>query len=589
MRFKQLTYTMLAVLTMTMTACSDELTDELTGASAGQLSEQPFQWTRAQDVATHASFIRNFGVGYSYNAVKGEFCNWKDIRCQVVDRKYCDHIENTYGVKYYNYMPVSTVNYFSEFRWSQRDYVANANMSFREEVDLGFYEGTRRKDQYIVENGVEESFYYQQREEQLLYDLQLDYNAVLTAASYDVPNLLTVSFRDAVNHLMLADPEDIAVVDSFINVWGTHVIVEAFLGGKLDIELSNYVWRYKDVGHNHEITTKEFFDECEKKEDERRQDGFTWIEHSKLSINAKGGDQSTLTGLLGDYQFDGKATFSTAGIEQWRKSIHYDPDNELASNIEMVDMKVVPIWWFIEYLNEDVADRVHAAIEQDVEMQRKLLGEKNFFNTTFPMRYDTLRCEVQTQSGQWTICERVNSDTEDPIVVNIESGQRIVATVSREKISGYWYWVAYPVYEGVVNQACGVAVDDESNVYDVSFINGVSSVIPRYTSGGRPVTTDATHFYMSMGRIEVEPDSTINYAPSHPMPYYELSGGIQYNGTYRSTALPVNKQGANYIIRYDNPSLTDIVGFSYDEKLKAYRRQDKYTYIYNPNEMRYEE
>ena len=201
----------------------------------------------------------------------------------------------------------------------------------------------------------------------------------------------------------------------------------------------------------------------------------------------------------------------------------------------------------------------------------------------------SLRCEVQTQSGQWTICDRVNSDTEDPIVVNIESGQRIVATVSREKISGYWYWVAYPVYEGVVNQACGVGVDDESNVYDVSFINGVSSVIPRYTSGGRPVTTDATQFYMSMGRIEVEPHSTINYAPSHPMPYYELSGGIQYNGTYRSTALPVNKQGANYIIRYDNPSLTDIVGFSYDEKLKAYRRQDKYTYIYNPNEMRYEE
>ena len=232
---------------------------------------------------------------------------------------------------------------------------------------------------------------------------------------------------------------------------------------------------------------------------------------------------------------------------------------------------------------------MHAAIEQDVEMQRKLLGEKNFFNTTFPMRYDTLRCEVQTQSGQWTICERVNSDADDPIVVNIESGQRIVATVSREKISGYWYWVAYPVYEGVVNQACGVGVDDDSIVYDVSFINGVSSVTPRYTSSGSPVTTNATQFYMSMGRIEVEPDSTINYAPSHPMPYYELSGGIQYNGTYRSTALPVNKQGANYIIRYDNPSLTDIVGFSYDEKLKAYRRQDKYTYIYNPNEMRYEE
>ena len=390
----------LLVVVLTLTACSDELTDELTGASAGQLSEQPFQWTRAQDVATHATFIRNFGVGYSYNAVKGEFCNWKDIRCQVVDRNYCDFLERTYGGKYYYYEPTSSGNHFSQFRWSQRDYVSQSHMSFREEVDLGFYNGTRQKEQYVVENGVEESFYYLLREEQLRYDLQLDYSSLLNSYRRGVESLLTSSFRDAVNHLMLADPEDIAVVDSFVNVWGTHVIVEAFLGAKLDIELSNYVWRYKDTGYDHELTAEEFLGECEKKEEERQKDGFTWIEHSKLTINAKGGDQSTLTGLLGDYQFDGKATFSTAGIEKWRKSIHYDPDNELASNIEMIDMRVVPIWWFIEYIDEDVADRVHAAIEQDVEMQRKLLGEKNFFNTTFPMRYDTLRCEVQTQSGQ---------------------------------------------------------------------------------------------------------------------------------------------------------------------------------------------
>lgn len=619
MRFKQLTYTMLAVLAMTVTACSDELTDELTGASAGQLSEQPFQWTRAQDVATHASFIRNFGVGYSYNAVKGEFCNWKDIRCQVVDRKYCDHIENTYGAKYYYYVPVSTVNYFSEFRWSQRDYLANVNMSFREEVDLGFYEGTRRKDQYIVENGVEESFYYQQREEQLLYDLQLDYNAVLTAASYDVPNLLTVSFRDAVNHLMLADPEDIAVVDSFVNVWGTHVIVEAFLGAKLDIELSNYVWRYKDVGHDHEITTEEFLGECEKKEDERRQDGFTWIEHGKLTINAKGGDQSLLTNLLGDYQFDGKATFSTDGIEKWRKSIHYDPDDELASNIEMVDMRVVPIWWFIEYLNEDVADRVHAAIEQDVEMQRKLLGEKNFFSVKFPISYPEATCQVQTQSGEWTTLTRRDSG-DDPQVVNIISGGRVVATVCKEQLMDsthvhsdstliktdslqywvhdtidYWVrdtldlWVAYPVYEGVVNQMCGVGVDEQKRVFDVQWLDGRRTLRRRKAYNGEDAVATGKYFYINLGQVDTDADNSVSYAPASAMAYYELSGGIQYDGNYRATPLPVTKEGADFIIRTDDPTLTNIVGFTYDADQNIYRRNSNYHYIFNPNEMRYEE
>ena len=595
----------LLVVVLTLTACSDELTDELTGASAGQLSEQPFQWTRAQDVATHATFIRNFGVGYSYNAVKGEFCNWKDIRCQVVDRNYCDFLERTYGGKYYYYEPTSSVNHFSQFRWSQRDYVSQSHMSFREEVDLGFYNGTRQKEQYVVENGVEESFYYLLREEQLRYDLQLDYSSLLNSYRRGVESLLTSSFRDAVNHLMLADPEDIAVVDSFVNVWGTHVIVEAFLGAKLDIELSNYVWRYKDTGYDHELTAEEFLGECEKKEEERQKDGFTWIEHSKLTINAKGGDQSLLTNLLGDYQFDGKATFSTDGIEKWRKSIHYDPNNELASNIEMVDMRVVPIWWFIEYIDEDVADRVHAAIEQDVEMQRKLLGEKNFFSVKFPIRYPEATCQVQTQSGEWTTLTRRDSGDE-PQVVNIVSGGRVVATVCKEPVienthiqndsTDIWVtdttkvlWVAYPVYEGVVNQLCGVGVDEQKRVFDVQWLNGHRTLKRRKAYNGDDAVATGKYFYINLGQVDTEADNSVSYAPASAMAYYELSGGIQYDGNYRATPLPVTKEGADFIIRTDDPTLTNIVGFTYDADQHIYRRNSNYHYIYNPNEMRYEE
>lgn len=592
----------LLVVVLTLTACSDELTDELTGASAGQLSEQPFQWTRAQDVATHATFIRNFGVGYSYNAVKGEFCNWRDIRCQVVDRNYCDFLERTYGGKYYYYEPTSSVNHFSQFRWSQRDYVSQSHMSFREEVDLGFYNGTRQKEQYVVENGVEESFYYLLREEQLRYDLQLDYSSLLNSYRRGVESLLTSSFRDAVNHLMLADPEDIAVVDSFVNVWGTHVIVEAFLGAKLDIELSNYVWRYKDTGYDHELTAEEFLGECEKKEEERQKDGFTWIEHSKLTINAKGGDQSTLTGLLGDYQFDGKATFSTEGIEKWRKSIHYDPNNELASNIEMVDMRVVPIWWFIEYIDEDVADRVHAAIEQDVEMQRKLLGEKNFFSVKFPIRYPEATCQVQTQSGEWTTLTRRDSGDE-PQVVNIVSGGRVVATVCKEPVienthiqndsTDIWVtdttkvlWVAYPVYEGGVNQLCGVGVDEQKRVFDVQWLNGHRTLKRRKAYNGEDAVATGKYFYINLGQVDTEADNSVSYAPASAMAYYELSGGIQYDGNYRATPLPVTKEGADFIIRTDDPTLTNIVGFTYDADQHIYRRNSNYHYIYNPNEMR---
>ena len=644
MKVFHLTSALLAVAVLTLTACSDELTDELTG-QAGQPSAQPFQWTRAQDVATHATFIRNFGVGYSYNAVKGEFCNWKDIRCQVVDRNYCDFIENTYGYKYYFNEPSKGVNHFSKFDWSQRDYVAYSQMSFREEVDLGFYHGTRKKVQYIVENGVEESFYYRLREERQHYDLMLDYNELLKKFILGTEGLLTASFRDAVDHLAKADPEDIAVVDSFINVWGTHVVVEAFLGAKLDVELSNYVWRYKDTGYDYELTAQQFLDICKQKEEERREEGFTWIEHGKLTINARGGDQSTLTGLLGEYQYDGKATFSTDGIDKWRKSIYYDPNNELASNIEMIDMKAVPIWWFIKYIDLNVAERVRAAIEQDIALQRKLLGEKNFFSVSFPMRYPKATCQVQTNTGQWETLTREDSDT-IPMLVNIVSGGRVVATVSEEvfnrradtvrveKRDTLWrytfrpvfigdthfvidsimtgikidsvdvirrdsllLWVAYPVYEGVVNLICGVGVDEKNHVYDVSWIDG--KCIPKKRKNmDVDVVAQKDMFYVNLGRIDVEPTDGVIYDTSFPMAYYELSGGIQSDGTYQSTPLLVRKDGSDFGILTPQGGLNNIVGFTLDPSVSKeidgqryyyYRRNSNYHYIYNPNEMRYEE
>ena len=654
MTIHRLTSILLAALLLTVAACSDDQTDDLTGGSTGQASAPAFQWTRAEDMATHATFIRNFGVGYSYNAVKGEFCNWRDIRCQVVDRNYCDFFENTYGGKYYRYEPLSGSTCFSEFRWSQRDYVSRSHMSFREEVDLGFYSGTRRKTQYVLENGVEESFYFLLREEQLHYDLKLNYTALFdifndamrmdTLRSIVYP-LLTGSFREAVDHLAHADPTDMAVVDSFINVWGTHVIVESFLGGKIDVELSNYVWRYKTTGYEHELTTEEFLSHCNQKEEERKQEGFTWIEHGKLTINAKGGDQSTLTNLLGDYQYDGKATFSIDGIEKWRKSIFYDPNDEIASNIEMTDMKVVPIWWFIEFLDEDVAERVQAAVEQDIALQRKLLGEKNFFSVSFPLRYPKATCQVQTTTGQWETLTREDSDT-IPMLINIVSGGRVVATVSEEvfnrradtvrveKRDTLWrytfrpvfigdthfvidsimtgikidsvdvirrdsllLWVAYPVYEGVVNLICGVGVDEKNHVYDVSWIDG--KCIPKKRKNmDVDVVAQKDMFYVNLGRIDVEPTDGVIYDTSFPMAYYELSGGIQSDGTYQSTPLLVRKDGSDFGILTPQGGLNNIVGFTLDPSVSTeidgqryyyYRRNSNYHYIYNPNEMRYEE
>ena len=94
------------------------------------------------------------------------------------------------------------------------------------------------------------------------------------------------------------------------------------------------------------------------------------------------------------------------------------------------------------------------------------------------------------------------------------------------------------------------------------------------------------YFYINLGQVDTDADNSVSYAPASAMAYYELSGGIQYDGNYRATPLPVTKEGADFIIRTDDPTLTNIMGFTYDADQHIYRRNSNYHYIYNPNEMR---
>ena len=551
--------------------CSD---DRVLDDSPVEPPAADFQWTRAEDVETHSKFLRNFGLGYSYDAVRGSYCDWHDIRCQVINRYFVEFVQRTTGDGLIHTSTARRADINQTFEYSMRDYIANVHLDLKEEMDIGLYKKQKRKRQNFIEDGVQESYYFILEEKQMLVERYLSYASIMERYR-EQPDVLTLSFRNAVEHLKETYEDNIAAVDSFINVWGTHVIVSAQIGGSLNIDLMNYMWRWSDQAKIDEWTTEEFLKKKKERETHTANDEYQWLEHARLNITAKGGDQSTLTSLLGEYKPDGTRTFSTDGISAWRNSLHYNPDNESASNVELIGMRVIPIWEFAELVSSPMARRIKAAVLQDAAMQQEILGDWNFFDTSFPISYPRAACKYRDTNGNWQRYERTDADA---MVVNIVSGGRYVATVCHEQIEGKDLWVCYPIYEGRVNLACGVGVDSELMAYNVKWVGGKATVKPRDEMAG-------DHFYITNGAVRVKPTEGVNYAESYPLPALAVSGGVRPDGSYSSTVYPVMKDGCRFI--FSAPSLlNDVVGWRLTDEF--YTHEDNYTYIYNPNEIKYE-
>lgn len=564
---------------MAVISCSNDVLDDSLPYGE-RMDEVSFVWTRAEDVETRTQFLRNYGLGYSYDAVRGSYCEWSDIRCQVFDRRHVERLSEQ--VLHTTLAREATTQ--TKFEYSLHDYVANVSMETTEEMDLGLYNSEKRKRQNFIEDGVQETFYYTINDKITLVHGFFDYASLLDLYPKDNA-ILTQSFRDAIAHLKQTDESNIAAVDSFLNVYGTHVIVSASLGGTLKVDIMNHLWRYNDKARTEAWTTEEFLNVVRQKNENRTgSDEYQWLEHARLNISAAGGDQSTLTGLLGEYAADGTRTYSTDGISQWRTSLVYDAADAVRSNVELVDMQVIPIWQVADVVDHRQALRIKAAVLQDVALQQELLGDWNFFDAAFPIRHAQAACQYRQSTTAWATHHRTDSN-DQPMTVCIVSGGRYVATVCHEIINGRDLWVCYPVYEGKVKLSCGLGVADDGTLWKVRWLNGQVTLTPKdgQSADGR--------FYITAGTVGVTPMEGITYAASYVLPCIALSGGVQPDGSYSSAAYDVVKRGDTFGL-WAPDGLLDIVGFSptttTDGDLTYYKRDDKYTYIYHKNELKYE-
>lgn len=542
----------------------------------------PFQWTRAEDVESRAQFLRNFGVGYSYDAVRGKYCDWQDIRCQVLNRQELE-ARNKQGKVMLVSQVKSGFNSQQTVRYSQRDYVASMDLQTKQEIDLGLYSRTKRTRQYVLEDGLQDCFYYMVQDnilkgEQYITPAEVQNTINKEWFAGQQTKLLTRSFQDAIEHLAWNyDATNYALVDSFINVWGTHVITRAFLGATMQLTLKNDMWRYHDNVSEQSFTSEQLLTAYRDRKSNRQKEEYHWTEQSSLYIECRGGEMSYMGTMIGEAKYDGTRDFEMSDVTRWRESVTFDPKNEAASNCEMIYMEVEPIWNFVPEQYPHVKRWLQATILQDAALYQEMLGDRNFFSTKFPIRPTSATCHWRKETGDWQEHKRTDS-TSEPMVANVMSGGHYVATICHEKIGNQWLWVCYPIYEGKVKLACGFGVADDNSTYDVLWINGAVKCTKRSEKANGT-------FYINGGAVSVTEQAGINYADATTLPYVELSGGVTVGGGYTAAGVyNVHKNGSTFELTAPT-GLKDIVGFT-EKDNGRYQRNDNYVYIYNVNEVK---
>ncbi len=588
--------------TLLFAACSDEDT-LLNGEEApkpaltGEAVPPEAAMTRAE---VAAQFMRGHAVGYSYNAVSGKYCNMADVRCQILNRAVVDKInaneQTCLSVDYDN-----QTHYRSEVYTSLIDYVQTTSGQIAGGAEMFLFSGGVSSTFNIFEQGISQQYILRSSVEENTVTMRMN-SEVLRDYIDDYPEVLCASFRAAVQQLAdlnsrgkLTDK----VIDDFIDLYGTHVICECSLGGRLSLDVQvekrDYINEVTDE-YVAEVALALFF----KKKTTSTQETKAWetVKNSKVHLSVKGGDLTTLNNVLDVARFNAEGPTEDM-LLSWIESVDFDYDEPEKNTVELTYMDVEPIWNYI--LDEEVAMHIRRRAVSSAEDAQKLYGNRNFISTSFA--YPSPTTMQAYLGGQLT--KNISSDA----VVVIAAG-RPVATLCRELVPALnkkdKVIVAYPIYEGTVNLAEGLCVYN-GKVYDVEWRYNKFTVAERYNEV--PETT-VSKLYLNAGRLSTLAVMGVQHQQSNTYPDVELPSGVLVDGDIdASKAKVAYKHFGHFYLRSlsgaeERSSITALPGWNYKtsapEEQKNYSdyikssdysnrmvRDENYIYRYNPTELDY--
>lgn len=482
---------------------------ELVDFSFAQLTKA----TSSQDEIKNG-FIRNYGLGFSYDAVAGQYCDYKSVKCQVLNyaeiSKLEEELEETFLVSVNsNSISQSTIS-----AHSFAEYVHKSNFSNGTKADLILYKGENKDKLEMLEYAEKKSKYISSSQTISLGEQKIISLEYLKDSIRNHRQVLTASFRNAIEEL--SKECSIGKIGRFITRYGTHVIIYSKMGAKLNLEVSvsedsfTEYWIEKDFTEN---SVALLFDKKKAAGEDYKY--INVYKKAKTKLKVSGGKVSLLNEAIFNPSFNNDKITSKS-LTDWNNSIVFHHDDYVNNNVEMIEMDVIPIWEIIDKLYPKVAKAIKSRVESSVSTLQEILGTQHFANTSFNVDYPSITSKI---NGTYKTFN-------NPFVVNIIASGRYVATICREFVPDISKTdlinVAYPIYDRVLHIRNGLAIYNDE-VYEVEYAYGRFNVKKLNTlSSGK--------FYLTNGLLSTKAKKGIEYVDSHPIIGYEWPGSVDSDG-----------------------------------------------------------
>lgn len=530
-------------------------------------------------------FYRHRGLGYSYNAVNGNYCNMRDFRCQILNRAVLDRISESTGENLVNINHINNVVTDGHVYSSVVEYVAEVNFNADTSGQILLFSGEASASCAVFEDGVKEQYILHNRTSSINAEYSLNYRDINIYAETE-PKLLTSSFRHALTKL-----KDAHTIDEFIYNFGTHVVIFSRLGASMTLDVQVDAIKFESQQFEQALSQAAIATLFKNSNStESYQKNYETLKDSKCLFSVSGGDTSIFDKLVGFNSFNNGSIADNLD-SRWLQSVKFDDDDIENSNVELIDMKVIPIWEFIP--DEHLARQVEARVTGNLKLTLDKIGNRNFINSSFKINPTSVTCRIGNQKRTF----------DNPETVDIVAANRHVATLCHEMVPeisrNSKVWVAYPIYEGKVKLTSGLCIYD-GKAYKVNWSYDKFTV-SQIDTGDAPVSDMV---YMNCGVLSPVAAKGLEYQKSHMILGCERPGGIGIDGSLQGELRTVHKYFGHFYL--DNKAKFDnLPGWEYSGSLPSesrlypgffsgpdYRnrmvRSNEYIYQINLTEIGYE-